>query len=265
MCIVIIAIAPLLVVVDHFDLPRELVSICMNIVDRYLFKYMVSPEAPTMNKQHFQLLTLTALYLTIKLDGQAFLSIHSMMHLGRGLIGREQIVHMEQDILFRLDWYVHPPTPFVFLRHYLLLLQGEERHHNIQELAMFYLELSVLDYEFVAYPPSQTAMAAILNAIQDEIPMQFSHYYSMLSSMLDTNGMKSVPKCRRRLHYLFCEGQGLDEISPSENNGTLHASPTASERDTSHPSAVDPLASPVHRPSTKLRRCVTEEVERRGN
>lgn len=207
----------------------------MNLVDRYLFKYTVSSDAHSMGKKQFQLLSLTALYVAIKLDGHFFLSIDHLTQLGRGRIRKEEIVQMEQDILFRLDWYVHPPTSYVFLRHYLLLLQPAETQSGIWEVAKFYLELSVLDYQFVRHRPSLIAMAALLNAIQDELPGQFSKYFAMMS-LLSTaapndDHMKTVQKCRKRLYCLFWEGPGWDETSSSESHSTCSSTPTNNHAD----------------------------------
>ncbi|CAB9527855.1 g2 mitotic-specific [Seminavis robusta] len=110
------------------------------------------------------------------------LSIDSMSKLGRG-VEKSLIAQMEMDILFQLGWLVHPPTSVVFLNSYMLLLhrEGESYQAAILDLATFYVELAVLDYQFVRRRPSNIAMAALLNAIQEKIPTEFSHYYSQLS------------------------------------------------------------------------------------
>ena len=133
-----------------------------------------------MNKKRFQLLSLTSLYLAIKLDGKSYLSIESMSKLGRG-VEKSLIAQMELDLLFQLDWRVHPPTSVAFLKSYMLLLhrEGESYQADILDLANFYVELAVLDYQFVRHRPSNIAMAALLNAIQDKLPTEFSHYRSV--------------------------------------------------------------------------------------
>ena len=104
--------------VDHFDLPRERVSVFANLLDRFLQCYLAEhPEG--INKKHFQLLSLTILYLTVKLDcHQRFLSMEMMIHLSREKFTKAQMVEMEKEVLKTLKWKLHPPTPSVFLRHF---------------------------------------------------------------------------------------------------------------------------------------------------
>ena len=79
-------------VVDHFDLSREVVTISIHYLDRYL-----STRAVT--KKMFQLVAMTTLYLAIKLYEPGSLSMKSMIDLSRGFFTVEQMAEMEMDIL----------------------------------------------------------------------------------------------------------------------------------------------------------------------
>lgn len=79
-------------VVDHFDFSREVVSISMHYLDRYLATRVV-------DKKVFQLAAMTTLYLAIKLYESAKLSMSSMIELSRGYFTVEQMISMESLIL----------------------------------------------------------------------------------------------------------------------------------------------------------------------
>lgn len=78
-------------VVDHFDFSREVVSVSINYLDRYLAKRSV-------NKKVFQLAAMTSLFLAIKLYEPGRLSMSSMIELSRGYFMVEQMSAMEMSI-----------------------------------------------------------------------------------------------------------------------------------------------------------------------
>ncbi|CAB9515480.1 diatom-specific cyclin [Seminavis robusta] len=226
--------------VDHFDLPRERVSVFTNILDRYLQKYLVEhPEGIT--KKHFQLLSLTCLYLTIKLDcHQGFLSMEMMIHLSREKFSKYQMSAMEKEILRCLEWKLHPPTPSIFLRHFLLLLQPQHRvHRDVIESARFYMELAALDYQSVTQRPSRIALAALLNAMEQDravstlsgcaAEIRDGHFH-FLFSLIDPTERETVNQCRCRLmelfHGLAADDDDMDVLDGAHGAGRM-ASPVS--------------------------------------
>ena len=158
-------------VIDHLDLSRELVIISMSHLDRYL---AVHPEA-IKNTSLFRLLTMTCVYLSIKLNEYKYLialpsesesstTMDAMLMLGRGLFTRAQMEKMEYDLLQRLQWHVHPPTAPLFLHYLLRFLSVVD--HDVRDLAHFQIELSAMNYFFVPYKASEVAAAALLNALE---------------------------------------------------------------------------------------------------
>ena len=180
-------------VVDHFELPRDVVGTCTNLLDRYLAIYFgatATEGVPAINKKEFQLVTMCCLYLAMKLKGQTRIPLEYMVQLSRGTMNVAQLQDMEMELLSQLSWLVNPPTAFDFLKHYLQLLQPEgassgkflddmdgktmtnmsPRLTALEDLAAFLVELSVLDYYFVNFRASTVALAALFNAM-DEDPL----------------------------------------------------------------------------------------------
>ena len=79
-------------VIDHFDFSREVVSISIHFLDRYL-------STRPVNKKFFQLAAMTTLYLAIKLYEPGTLSMKSMIDLSRGYFSVDQMAEMELAIL----------------------------------------------------------------------------------------------------------------------------------------------------------------------
>jgi hypothetical protein len=79
-------------VIDHFDFSREVVSISLHYLDRFLATRHCS-------KKVFQLAAMTSLFLAIKLYEPGKLSMKSMIELSRGYFKVDQMVAMEMEIL----------------------------------------------------------------------------------------------------------------------------------------------------------------------
>lgn len=79
-------------VIDHFDFSREIVSVSIHILDRYLSKHAV-------NKKSFQLAAMTALCIAIKLHEPGRINMKSMIELSRGYFKVGQMQAMEMSIL----------------------------------------------------------------------------------------------------------------------------------------------------------------------
>lgn len=79
-------------VIDHFDLNREIVSISLSYLDRYLCTCPV-------NRNLFQLAGMTSLFLAIKLYQPSNVKISSFVELSRGYFSIDHIIAMEAAIL----------------------------------------------------------------------------------------------------------------------------------------------------------------------
>lgn len=79
-------------VIDHFSFSREVVSISIHYLDRYLATRQV-------DKKTFQLAAMTTLYIAIKLYEPGRLSMSSMIELSRGYFLVGQMAAMEMSIL----------------------------------------------------------------------------------------------------------------------------------------------------------------------
>ena len=197
-------------VIDHFELEREVVCIAFNYVDRYLLA-----AGGVIDKRQFQLLAMTCLYLSIKVHGGYIMATGSpstmktMLMLSRGHYSTEEMESMEYDILQRLQWHVHPPTPQLILR--LLLPESFQHFHKIFDLENFMIELSVTDYFFVPYKPSETAAAALFGALE----RLFSHSNIQLdhSLMIRLKPMETprVIDCKERLLSIYCACGATEE------------------------------------------------------
>ena len=171
-------------VLDHCSFSRENGGIAAYILDMYLSASEgVAGEMATkalLDRREFQLVSMTALFLAIKLNECETITPVMVAKLSRGSFDALDVAHMETVLLRNLRWYVNPPTPLTFVQHYLELLrigtsgsgnngQPSSRECNstlrsVLKYATIQIEQSSTDYFFVTLDPSLVAYAAILNA-----------------------------------------------------------------------------------------------------
>lgn len=215
-------------VVDNFDFDREVVSVAVSNLDRYL-------SSRPADGRVFQLAAMTSLHLAIKLYEPRKLSVESVVRLGRGAFAAAHVAAMERSLLEALEWRVHPPTPQAFCRELLRAvpaLAGDARL-DVEETAQFLVELSVCDGWFVGRAPSTVAVAATLLALDlrglcgagAKCRAQFLRGLVEVG-MGDVASAEAVGKCYRRLrdvHRAAGFGPDLGEEAPAndENDGAV--------------------------------------------
>ena len=178
-------------VVDHFNIDREVVEISFNYLDRYLsMVYDVSgsftKDEFAIDRKSFQLVSATSLYIAIKLHGAGsnFKSHHNhlvgtFVQLSRGLFTIDDILQMEKELLTALQWKMNPPTSASSIRYVIMcgfidkeilsskrLQACANPEKAIYEVGKFFSELSVADFNLTRLnTPSCIALASILNAV----------------------------------------------------------------------------------------------------
>lgn len=158
--------------------------------------------------RRYQLGAMSALFLVIKLHGETGsaaerqkatddlsyfsrvnrrqkrrLRLMEFVELSRGQFDPADITKMERVMLSTLSWKVNPPTPTVFVGHFLKLLpthnmiQRDLILHVLQELSRYLTELSVCLADVTTlYRPSWIAYASLLISLDairlDALPLE---------------------------------------------------------------------------------------------
>lgn len=135
-------------------------------------------------------------------------TMETILLLGRGNYSMEDLKTQENDVLNSLKWMVHPPTPQLFL-HYLFMEFGSQEHSvsngEVRDLATYLIEMSVLDYAFISWKPSEIALAAILNAMDTMMKpsLSSSPIDSSFLGQLRTLRTQEIIACQQRLASLY--------------------------------------------------------------
>ncbi|XP_051140325.1 G2/mitotic-specific cyclin-2-like isoform X1 [Andrographis paniculata] len=144
-----------LIEVHHkFELRGETLFLTINLIDRFLAKQSVV-------RKKLQLVGLVAMLLACKYEEVSVPVVDDLVFISDKAYTRKEVLEMEKMMLNALQFNMSVPTPYVFMRRFLKAAQSDKK----LELVAFYLiELSLVEYEAVKYPPSLLAAAAVYAA-----------------------------------------------------------------------------------------------------
>ena len=235
-------------VVGHCQLSRENVASAMEMVDRFLSLPGNSADAACVSaealgdQQEFQLLAVTALYVSIKLNENVVIpSDQFSSEVCHHVYSTKEIEDMERTLLSGLSWRCHAPTAHQVGLSILSLLLP---YVDIPEVTWGYLidetkyltELAVRDYYFSTQRTSTIALAAILNAIVDmttRLKDLVKAYLRIIMELYDFDHPKQVAAAIKRLRFLSKLPELLDdtdERSLDDSVKTHKVSNTSTQR-----------------------------------
>ncbi|KFQ99570.1 G2/mitotic-specific cyclin-B1, partial [Opisthocomus hoazin] len=139
-----------------FSLQQETLYMTVAIIDRYLQDNAVS-------KKTLQLIGITAMFIASKYEEIFPVNSEDFVYITDNAYTKIQICHMEIKILQALDFGLGHPLPPHFLRRASKVGQVDVKQHL---LAKYLMELSIVDYDMVHFPPSKTAAAASCLALK---------------------------------------------------------------------------------------------------
>lgn len=174
-------------VIDRCDIDRSVVSFALSYFDRFMSIHTLK------NDISMQLVSMTSLYLAVKIHSTKTISVSSMSSLSQGRCREDQLLEMEMRIIRSNHWYLNPPIPSIYLSVVDPLIDDSTR-----ELSIYLIELSVWDGYFVDKKPSSISYAAIVVAMDIlSIPKE-----SFLTYNMDTS-LDMTKLCVERLRLVY--------------------------------------------------------------
>ncbi len=216
-------------VVDYFRIDREVVSVSMSFLDRFL-------ATCNCDRSTFKLAATTTLYLAVKLLHPYKLGdLGILSDLSRGEFDMMDVAEMESHILQTLSWYLTPPTApaiaavlldYIFCDNHLQLPSADL--DDIYDIAAFFTELAVCDYFFVSRRASTIALAAILDALEGVLgPNNVfrSHVLNAAHALGMTTTHQEMVTSRNRLWELYERSEECALHSDKSHDDVSNATP----------------------------------------
>uniref|UniRef100_H0VRG8 G2/mitotic-specific cyclin-B1 n=1 Tax=Cavia porcellus TaxID=10141 RepID=H0VRG8_CAVPO len=139
-----------------FRLLQETMYMTVSIIDRFM-------QNSCVPKKMLQLVGVTAMFIASKYEEMYPPEIGDFAYVTNSTYTKHQIRQMEMKILRVLNFALGRPLPLHFLRRASKIGEVDVEQHT---LAKYLMELSMLDYDMVHFPPSQIAAGAFCLALK---------------------------------------------------------------------------------------------------
>ncbi|KAM1454022.1 hypothetical protein FF1_003607 [Malus domestica] len=137
-----------------FELMDETLFLTVNLIDRFL-------ERQTVIRKKLQLVGVTAMLLACKYEEVSVPIVEDFVLISDKAYSRKDVLDMEKSMVNSLQFNFSVPTVYVFMRRFLKAAQSDK---NLEFLSFFFIELCLVEYEMLRFPPSMLAAAAIYTA-----------------------------------------------------------------------------------------------------
>lgn len=194
-------------VAEEYRLAPDTLFLTVNYMDRYL-------SGNVMNRKQLQLLGIACMMIAAKYEEICALQVAEFCYITDNTYSKEEVLQMESAVLNYLKFEMTVPTTKCFLRQFIHAAQGNNKDQSLQLecLASYLTELSLLEYNMLCYAPSLIAASAtflarfILFSAEKPWNSMLGHYTHYLPSHLHD--------CVKALHHLCCNnhGSGLPAI-----------------------------------------------------
>ncbi|XP_006900088.1 PREDICTED: G2/mitotic-specific cyclin-B1 [Elephantulus edwardii] len=139
-----------------FRLLQETMYMTVSIIDRFMQNNCVP-------KKMLQLVGVTAMFIASKYEEMYPPEINDFAFVTDHTYTKHQIRQMEMKILRALNFSLGRPLPLHFLRRASKIGEVDVEQHT---LAKYLMELTMLDYDMVHFPPSEIAAGAFCLALK---------------------------------------------------------------------------------------------------
>jgi hypothetical protein len=137
-----------------FRLRPETLYLTLNIIDRYVSRRIVYIK-------HYQLVGCAALWIAAKFEDakERIPTVQDLAQICRDTYEESAFIQMEGHVLSTIQWTLGHPTAEAWLR--LMCCGTCIEEPKVQHVARFLMEITLFYREFIMYPPSTIALAAL--------------------------------------------------------------------------------------------------------
>ncbi|KAK4779135.1 hypothetical protein SAY86_006663 [Trapa natans] len=137
-----------------FELMDETLYLMVNLIDRFL-------AAQPIVRKKLQLVGVTAMLLACKYEEVSVPVVEDLILISDKAYTRKEVLDMERLVVNTLQFNMSVPTPYVFMRRFLKAAYSDKK---LEMLSFFIIELCLVEYATLRFPPSLLAAAAVYTA-----------------------------------------------------------------------------------------------------
>ncbi|XP_076951269.1 cyclin-B2-4-like [Bidens hawaiensis] len=137
-----------------FELMEETLYLTVNLVDRFLARRSVT-------RKNLQLVGITSMLLACKYEEVSVPIVDDFVVISDKAYTRQEVLDMEKEMMNTLEFNLSLPTSLVFMKRFL---KAARSYKEMELLAFYLIDLCLVEYEMVKFPPSLLAAAAVFTA-----------------------------------------------------------------------------------------------------
>lgn len=183
-------------VAEEYRLAQETLHLAVNYIDRFLSYVPVA-------RSKLQLVGVTCMLIACKYEEIHPPAVDEFVYISDNTYKREEILHMEAMVLNRLNFDLSVATAKVFLIRYLNAAKCGECCSTTEMLCQYLCELTLQEYTFLKYNPSQIAAASL------RLALHTMHLPSWPAFMQQTSGYSAeqLRNCVAEIHTVFLKAE----------------------------------------------------------
>lgn len=144
---------------EEYKLVPDTLYLTVSYIDRFL-------SANVVNRQRLQLLGVSCMLVASKYEEICAPPVEEFCYITDNTYKKEEVLDMEINVLNRLQYNLTTPTTKTFLRRFIRAAQASCKVSSLhlEFMGNYLAELTLLEYDFLKYLPSQIAAAAVFVA-----------------------------------------------------------------------------------------------------
>ncbi|OAY22518.1 cyclin-B2-4 [Manihot esculenta] len=182
-----------------FELMDETLYLTVNLIDRFLAVHSVV-------RKKLQLVGVTAMLLACKYEEVSVPVVEDLILISDKAYSRKEVLDMEKLMVNTLQFYLSVPTPYVFMRRFLKAAQSDKK---LELLSFFIIELCLVEYDMLKFPPSLLAAAAIYTA---QCTLSGSRQWSKTNEWYASYSEEQLLECSR-LMVTYHQNAGIGKLT----------------------------------------------------
>ncbi|CAJ2643455.1 unnamed protein product [Trifolium pratense] len=146
-------------VTEEYKLVPDTLYLTVNLIDRFLSTRLIQ-------KHRLQLLGITCMFIASKYEEICAPRVEEFCFITDNTYTKQEVVKMEKEVLNLLRFQLCVPTTKTFLRRFIQAAQSSYKDPRIELefLANYLAELTLVDYSFLQFLPSHVAASAVFLA-----------------------------------------------------------------------------------------------------
>jgi hypothetical protein len=183
---------------SKFGLKTETLFLTVSIIDRYTCLRAIL-------RNRYQLLGITALFIAAKYEEILYPDIHNFVYVTDCTYTKQEILAMERDVLFLLNFDITIPSSYRFYEIIAL-----NYNFNIIEFTYgkYLLEQYLIDHRVNSYRPSLIAISISYIVMKLNSYCNYPELYSLL---YPDESQKVLKECAKEVYYYIQNSENLEQ------------------------------------------------------